>query len=885
MKKQNKKFDLSVRKTHRSRRRKKLMYDSFERRDLLTTFFVDSVMDDSTGIVDGQLTLREAIIAAETNAVFGDAAAGETDGDVIRFRNTISGETITLTDGEFSITDDVALFAGDHGITIDANHASRIFNVNSSERTVIRGLIVTGGSSLDQGGAILISGSGTTTLNELTISDSIGSDGGGIATFDNEVKILNSNLVNNAAQQEVGRGGAVFVGSGDVRVSNTVIAGNSAVDGGGIEVVDGSFSIFDSTVGGLEDDEGNSAGSTFGGSGGGIRLFGSDGSRINVVRTNILNNSASTRGGGIWNSSDVDLFVRDSQITGNASLAGGFSEAGLGGGIFNDGGNVRIRNSNVNANMASGASGSGGGAYSTDGLFSIIDSTVSQNTASLNGGGVAIVDGRLFIGRSLVDGNVAGLDNVGDGGGIHISGTDGTQTGIQFSTIEDNMAAGSGGGIWNASTARLTIGSSLISNNTASGNNEGQGGGGIFNDAGRTSLNNSHVDGNEANGLMGSGGGIYSRAVNFDFSIGVTARTSSIDRNVATTVGGGLKIDGGVYDIRTTSINRNVADPTGVSPEGNGGGLHISSDNITSRVTVANGEISDNVASESGGGVWIEATGDGGSTLAIRNGTLVSDNVANSADLGGGAIFNQRSNVEIFDSVVADNVVRGLTGNGGAFYTINGTINVTRSIVRRNAAPTDGGALRSDGGRHIITDSVITNNDAFGGNGGAISANGIDQTDFVILIGSSIEGNTAEEGGGIWWLNEGRDLEIRDGSVVRNNRSDSGNGGGVYVAGGGLALTESSLINNVAGGNGGGLYMSFGTEGEIRSSTISRNVASDGGGLFNDGSLLIEQTIFTNNAAIGENNDGDGGAIFTSETANTELLDIIFAGNTPNDEN
>ncbi len=55
-----------------------------EDRRLLTVFVVNTLADDVTA-GDDFLSLREAIIAAETNAPFGDAVAGEADGDRIVF--------------------------------------------------------------------------------------------------------------------------------------------------------------------------------------------------------------------------------------------------------------------------------------------------------------------------------------------------------------------------------------------------------------------------------------------------------------------------------------------------------------------------------------------------------------------------------------------------------------------------------------------------------------------------------------------------------------------------------------------------------------------------------------------------------------------------------
>ena len=66
------------------------------------------------GIADDCLvTLREAIVAANTNAASGDAAAGEVDEDIIRFDSSLAGGTINLNEGQLTILDDLSIQGGD----------------------------------------------------------------------------------------------------------------------------------------------------------------------------------------------------------------------------------------------------------------------------------------------------------------------------------------------------------------------------------------------------------------------------------------------------------------------------------------------------------------------------------------------------------------------------------------------------------------------------------------------------------------------------------------------------------------------------------------------------------------------------------------------------
>ena len=54
--------------------------EPLESRHMLTAFFVDSIGDDASGTTDGFVSLREAIIAAETDMPFGDAPVARRTG-------------------------------------------------------------------------------------------------------------------------------------------------------------------------------------------------------------------------------------------------------------------------------------------------------------------------------------------------------------------------------------------------------------------------------------------------------------------------------------------------------------------------------------------------------------------------------------------------------------------------------------------------------------------------------------------------------------------------------------------------------------------------------------------------------------------------------------
>jgi hypothetical protein len=159
----------------------------------------------------------------------------------------------------------------------------------------------------------------------------------------------------------------------------------------------------------------------------------------------------------------------------------------MGGGIFNDMGNLTIYNCAISNN-------DGGGIENSGTLTITGASTVSGNTA-FRGGGISNWSTLTITGASTVSGNTADYY----GGGIYNYGT---LTIEGESTVSGNSAAFNGGGIENWSTLTIT-GASTVSGNSAASN-----GGGIYIDVGSfiTTIGGSTISGNSA---VNNGGGIY----------------------------------------------------------------------------------------------------------------------------------------------------------------------------------------------------------------------------------------------------------------------------------------------------------------------------------------------------------------------------------------
>jgi CSLREA domain-containing protein len=153
------------------------------------------------------------------------------------------------------------------------------------------------------------------------------------------------------------------------------------------------------------------------------------------------------------------------------------------------------------------------------------------------GGGIYNSDAGLILDRVLIEGNATPQD----AGGIYNAGN----VTLLNSTVRNNHAGRSGGGVFNDSARGLTIIKSTLSGNIAS-----NAGGGIAN-GGMATLINTTISSNTS--MSGSGGGIDT--VTGTLSLDQVSMTG----NTASTFGGGLSALGGTVILRNTILAGNTA--------------------------------------------------------------------------------------------------------------------------------------------------------------------------------------------------------------------------------------------------------------------------------------------------------------------------------------
>ena len=204
--------------------------------------------------------------------------------------------------------------------------------------------------------------------------------------------------------------------------------------------------------------------------------------------------------GGMIYSEDaeyVDLEFTNCKLSGNYAL-------GDGGAIYlAEGGNntLLLRNCCVTENEAQGDYGGGGGIYFTDGICNIIDTEISNNTASSSGGGIYFDYSEMHLyGTTKVINNTADRE----GGGIYSGYVD--EDGKQGLHLHDQTAllrntAECGGGFSGLEMCLYVYDDVLIAENTAS-----EDGGGIYSPDYLSCFYGGTVRDNHADGC---GGGIY----------------------------------------------------------------------------------------------------------------------------------------------------------------------------------------------------------------------------------------------------------------------------------------------------------------------------------------------------------------------------------------
>jgi hypothetical protein len=432
----------------------------------------------------GVVTLRSAIQSA--NAISGGNTINLTVAGV--YKITLPGaNTGTNASGAFVILPgggNLTIVNTSGGVVvIDGNKLDRVFDINPSASsspaftvtmhgfTITNGLAQPGDTAPGSGGGIRAQSVVSVALTDMIVTgNEATADGGGIA-MENSVNsawtlTINNSTISNNHAGDAG-GGIDTDGAGSIVInSGTVISGNTSLNqGGGIFLdaiqIGAVFQGANLTMQATVVSENRALGSLA--SGGGIANAGNG--TVSIANSTVQNNSSGNLGGGF---DDVNC---QGTLSVSSSAFLGMSALNNAGAIADCGPMTSIAFSEIDGNSTGGV---GGGIFATGTTLTVQNSTIANNTASLNGGGIELQTsgsggGASSVTNSTITNNTADNNAGANGGGLDAPGAFTGTLNLSSVTISGNYASNGGGLFWGGASGSATnLVNTIVAKNSAS---------------------------------------------------------------------------------------------------------------------------------------------------------------------------------------------------------------------------------------------------------------------------------------------------------------------------------------------------------------------------------------------------------------------------------
>ena len=816
-------------------------------------------LQNAIGLVTGTLTLNQNV------AMTAKEAADFTNGITINKDITIDGK----------------------GHTIDAKNLGRIFSIGEGFTVTLTNATLINGKATE-GGAIYNDGS--LTLSDVKLSDNAADSYGGAVFNNGELvvsdSVFDSNDIVNRGSASVDYGGAAIYNwyDGVLTVSGSNFTNNIKNYKNGDRLVGAVATIGDATI--SDSYFVNNAGRWGGAiSASGYLIAGDD------VNTLTVSGSTFKENGGLYG---AGIFVAGSDFTVSDCVFDKNTAFGKGNMTPNNNNGAAIVVTDTGKDITGAITGSnftnnkaqyGGAIDICEGNIAISDSLFVNNSADVEGGAIDIdsainnpvvtVENSKFVNNTpqaihnskelhLGIETFADLQNA-------IDLVDGILTLDSDIAMADDEAAGFVNGV--AINKDIVIdgkghtisaedlgrifsigeGFTVTLTNATLINGKATEGGAIYND-GSLTLSDVKLSDNAADSY---GGAVFNNG-ELVVSDSVFDSNDIVNRGSASVDYGGAAIYNwydGVLTVSGSNFTNNIKN-------------YKNGDNLVGAITtIGNATVSgSNFVNNSGrwGGA-ISATGaelrKNSSTLTVSN-TIFKDNSA----LYAGAVYIWGSNYNIVDCVFDNNTAFGKgnmtpnNNNGGALVVsqvsrfnepITGTISGSKFT---NNKAQYGGAAYFNKGFVTITDSVFENNVATA-EGGAVDFSHASVKDLVVSINnSSFVGNKAPVAGAIF------------------TNVDS-------------KITNSNFTKNTAS-KGGAVLNENGAKLTVDNSTFKDNAAdSYGGAVFNNGELVVSDSVFDSNDIVNRGSAGvdyGGAAIYNWENAKLDISKSNFTNNIKN---
>ena len=793
----------------------------------------------------------------------------------------VDGDTIEITTGSYTLDATMqvvnSITINGNGSTLNANGNRALEVTGTSPIVIVNNAIIRNGRDPGEssGGAIMVSGGATLTLNGSTVENSSADgSGGGLSNSDSLVNIIDSAFLNNDSGVA---GGAIrtFGATAVTNLTRVTIDGNQAGNnGGGLAALGfGTINVFESTISNnvaltssVIIDNFNPAGpSTNCGTGpyGQTFLAGSEaisafyykvrvaggGIPTELIVTGRLRKdgptgpllattSAILPAGLLVGDTPTLVFVLDQPIAADplatyaieTEIVGNYSiVTTLDPGSYPDGQayscSTNLNNDDYDFQILGGTPGDGGGIYS-GGTVNLTNSTVSGNVG---------------------DGAFASAPN-------HMVST-------EFSTVVNNSGNGLTAGAGSPGGVIAPAGSILA----------GNGGGDCFSDDLDTFSFSSgfnligDITGcnflvRQGNDLAGGGGfppidpllGILQDNGGSTYTHALDSNSPAIDAGGACTLSNdqrgtsrpqAVDCDIGAFEL-TPPVNLLQAlidaAPAGAT-------IDVPDGVYTGAVSISDGKT---LRGSSSNNVVIDVTNKGVSAITATgdfslNGIRVTG--GSSAGNGGGIIANiAGTNINLIDVELDNN---NATSDGGAIYLLNGTLTTTNVTFSNNNAGGKGGAILSG----TLSTSVI-NTSQFEGNSATSAGGAIFNEGNMTIMETTINASVAGIGGGISNTGNGS-LDVGSSTLSNNSATSSAvTAGGAIGGAGEINVSNSTISGNSAVGNGGGIGLTGGAA-RLNNVTLAFNASSSlGGPFYADAGALIS---FSNSLLSDNTSDVD----------------------------
>lgn len=784
--------------------------------------------------------------------------------------------------GAVSATDCVAVFNGNGSFTgnTSTEEAGAVY-VNRAKLTM-SGYDFTGNKA-DRGGAIYVGGSGENDVNEIADctflnnaaignpekgnSDDTSGKGGAIFNSTKTTKITNctfgakdnGNTANSnggalyiasgalvelngtndnavfAYNTTLTDGGAICVGSGNLKLNGYKFKKNTAKNAGAIQFNNSKIA---GTIAGCTF-ESNRATSAHGGAVK-VNVTSNNGSKVVITASTFggegLGNTAKKNGGAIWLAEKATTEITASAFVGNSVSDNDNSDTDInrGGAIFSDGAMLTIADTTFKGNSAKMR---GAAVYSGN-----------EGTLVLTGTG----DKALFENNESAKGGAA----IGSGSGIV------SVSGYQFKT---NTSKNDGGAIWldTKVVAEITD-SEFTDNQTIDGGGSGDDrsrGGAIFNNGAALTLVDTKFEGNKS---FKNGGVIFTGKDGVLSLVGNDMMKALVSGNSSSADGGAICVGSGTLNINGYAFSGNKGKYGGAIRINNGTGIVVD---------IQDSVFDGNRADNNQGGAIYNASKDAGTVIRITDSKIMNSY----SKASGGAIYNQSSQM-IFRNTTFE---KNEGSVGGAINHAGGKLTAVNCHFIENKARTGsegGGAIIMSGGATLI----LKGNGSFkrntsGNAGGAIYIGGAQTTETVHITGHTFEENSATTDGGAIYMAAYGNLTTTN-CIFVSNKANGKSGGAVYIAKEGKMIANGcNFTSNTSKTSGGAVYVNE-AQFEFDGCKFLSNTGTSNGGVI----YTLRATVKGKNSEFTSNKvsaaTGNGGAI-RAEESTFELEKCTFKSN------